>query len=861
MRADSDDIFWRFFDGSLRMIKACVLALSAILLVACGSNGSSYQPPAPQPGVSLSYPSAAQVFVVGTAITPITPAITGTLTSFTVSPALPAGLSVDSNKGTLSGTPTVVAATGSYTIRATGPGGAATSASLSITVNDVPPSNIAYSASSFTFSATLEGEIPSPTAKGGAVVSWSINPMLPAGLEFSTTDASISGTPSAPSASTAYVVTAQNSGGQSTATVKIAVDGGPLLNLGHQRSLSIVRATASNVLSFDTFGTWILWNYAGRSIIAEGSSDCLLQTNSCALPLADMAGSTAVVATVQGLEVHSTSDGHTLAKLNVRSGAWWRVATDGSYIAAGSRVGLCVWSPSGQLLFSRAGDYSGSVGFAAPGQVLIGAGPAGASVVESIAVPGGTATTSAQFNGQFRSWFADGSRFIATADTTVLVYSNGGVQQGVIASALPADVGATVVGQGNWVWIDSNGTSTLYPATGTNPAPVATYDFTVLTELPNASSVVVAVTGASTISVLDLSGSAPVKTDYTLPSGLTPAAVVGPAAAVSASQWLFATTYGTLLDSASLAGTPRSFGVGEILSMAGGTNHFAMATASGTILYFNAATLAQEGTIAFPASKVLLSADGALLAAMGNGNGFGVFDIRIYSLPAGALLYTWPYNYTVTAGGEFPQDIALSSSGAVLGQSLVAGSNGSVAVSSPTGGATIFSNTFPIDSGTPALRISPDGTLLAWSLSGDSPATGTNLLQNGVLVTAFQGAPVGWLDNSRLVVNTFKNGYLAESEYSGCSIYGPTGSLTGGSCAIPFTVEFQPVTNDSIYVPQTNQIISVSTGNIDWISGNHLGETDLQRPEGVVVGPANAGAVAGSRVVFVSGTSLVAQPY
>jgi hypothetical protein len=55
------------------------------------------------------------------------------LVSYVVSPALPAGLTLNSSTGVISGTPTTLTATSNYTITATNTGGS-TPASLSITV-------------------------------------------------------------------------------------------------------------------------------------------------------------------------------------------------------------------------------------------------------------------------------------------------------------------------------------------------------------------------------------------------------------------------------------------------------------------------------------------------------------------------------------------------------------------------------------------------------------------------------------------------------------------------------------------------------------------------------------------------------
>ena len=59
-------------------------------------------------------------------MTAITPTVTGTVTSYSVSPALPAGLSLNASNGQISGTPTVSAAPATYTVTATNSGGSTT---------------------------------------------------------------------------------------------------------------------------------------------------------------------------------------------------------------------------------------------------------------------------------------------------------------------------------------------------------------------------------------------------------------------------------------------------------------------------------------------------------------------------------------------------------------------------------------------------------------------------------------------------------------------------------------------------------------------------------------------------------------
>jgi hypothetical protein len=855
-----DELARRSRSQGQRAATIVVFALATVLLASCGGGGSSSSSQTPPPAASLNYPSSPQVCVVGTAIASIKPTITGTLSNFSVSPALPAGLVLDASTGIISGTPTAVAAKASYTISAVRSNGASVIASVSITVNAVAPSSLSYGASAFTFTASVAGRTLTPNASGGSVVSWSVSPALPAGLAFSTTDGSIAGTPTAASASTVYVVTAANSGGQSTVNLTIEVDAGVLLELGHEDNIALVRFSGSRILSQDARGHWVLWDYAAAAIIAKGDSN---YPPSCCTPgvFADLAGSSAVIKTQSGFEVYSSSNGQVLATI-IASVSWWMLASDGSYISAGSQAGLFAWSPSGQLLFSRSGDYSKAIAFSAPGQVRVATGPAGQSVVETVSVPSGTASTSPAFNGQFSSWFVDGGRFLTIAGTTALVYSLNAVQQAAVS--LPT--GAMATGQGNWVWTYPNMGATLKVyAVGASSTPAASYTLGA-SDVPFASATTIGVIQYGTgLSVIDLSGAAPSRADYTTSITHYPQPGVATYAAVSASQWVVGNQAGVLLDGASLAGTPRYFGFGQAWSIAGSTGHIAIATASGSILYFDANTLVQEGTIPFSCSRVLLSSDGSVLAAAGDvldAQYSNDWSLKVYSLPSGTLLHIWAYG---VSGGVFPQGISLSGSGTVLGQVLFTTSGGNVPsfytqqANASTGGSPIFSDTFnsnAVQNMPPPIRLSPDGSLIATSTWGDphaatppgGPGIGTNIRQNGTLVTAVSGWPVGWIDTGRLLVSTYTTDQrLITGVYAGCTIYDPSGHSVG-SCALPEVLRFQTVTSDSLYAADLNSIVSVSTGAVIWTSGNSQA---LSR----------VGALAGTRVVFVSGARVLAQTY
>ena len=96
---------------------------------------------------------------------------------------------------------------------------------IRVTIVELAPS---ISISTNTLVATVGTAIQPITisSSGGDVVSYSIDPTLPAGLSFSTATGTISGTPLETAGLTTYTITATNVTGVDTATIAIAVNGG-----------------------------------------------------------------------------------------------------------------------------------------------------------------------------------------------------------------------------------------------------------------------------------------------------------------------------------------------------------------------------------------------------------------------------------------------------------------------------------------------------------------------------------------------------------------------------------------------------------------------------------------------------------
>ncbi len=170
---------------------------------------------------TLSY-TTPNVYTVGNTITALNPTATGgPISSYSISPGLPAGLTFNTTTGVISGTPSAVSTTTSYVVTGTNATGTVT-ATVVITVNVAPPASLSY-ISPNVYTKTITITPLNPSATGGPISSYSISPGLPAGLTFNTTTGVISGTPSAVSSQTSYVVTGTNASGTVTATVVITV--------------------------------------------------------------------------------------------------------------------------------------------------------------------------------------------------------------------------------------------------------------------------------------------------------------------------------------------------------------------------------------------------------------------------------------------------------------------------------------------------------------------------------------------------------------------------------------------------------------------------------------------------------------
>ncbi|MHB1090916.1 MAG: putative Ig domain-containing protein, partial [Ilumatobacteraceae bacterium] len=184
---------------------------------------------------SISPASQTVSVTVGTAITPTTAytatEITGTK-SFSITPSLPAGLTMSSTTGVISGTPTVSLSATTYTVTASD-GSTSATATVSITVSDASATVVSVTPSSQSISGKV-GTAIAPTvaltvSQMTGTKSFSITPPLAAGITLNATTGVISGTPSVAASSKIHVITVSNGSSYGISTVILAINAVPTL--------------------------------------------------------------------------------------------------------------------------------------------------------------------------------------------------------------------------------------------------------------------------------------------------------------------------------------------------------------------------------------------------------------------------------------------------------------------------------------------------------------------------------------------------------------------------------------------------------------------------------------------------------
>ena len=234
-----------------------------------------------------------QTYEVGKAIEPVTlPAAAGGTppVTYSISPALPAGLTFDAETRTISGTPTAVTAATEYTYVVTDGAGASASQPLfKITVQAAPLVELAE-AYTYEVGKAIEPITLPPVTGGTGSLTYSISPALPAGLVFDPATRTISGTPTAGAAVAVYnyVVTDEAGASASQPLFSIEVQAAPPIELAEAYTYEVGWAIEPLVLPLVTGGTGDLTYSISPALPAGLTYDAATRTVS-GTPMAEAA--------------------------------------------------------------------------------------------------------------------------------------------------------------------------------------------------------------------------------------------------------------------------------------------------------------------------------------------------------------------------------------------------------------------------------------------------------------------------------------------------------------------------------------------------------------------------------------------
>ncbi|WP_244422316.1 putative Ig domain-containing protein [Bradyrhizobium sp. ORS 285] len=181
-----------------------------------------------------------------TNFTPVTGGGGTTSLTYSVSPSLPAGLSLSSSTGAITGTPTATSGATTYTITVTDANNATASNTFSLTVNSAVTATISVTSATVTVNTAITPFIPIAGGGGTSPLSYAISPGLPSGLSFNTATGQVTGTPTVTSTTTTYTVTVTDANnGTASNTFQVTVNG----------PLSATQAIASKSLTQNTAAT------------------------------------------------------------------------------------------------------------------------------------------------------------------------------------------------------------------------------------------------------------------------------------------------------------------------------------------------------------------------------------------------------------------------------------------------------------------------------------------------------------------------------------------------------------------------------------------------------------------------------
>ncbi|XXT23625.1 hypothetical protein WME94_18980 [Sorangium sp. So ce429] len=613
------------------------------------------------------------------------------------------------------------------------------------------------------------------------------------------------------------------------------------LDLGHTGPLRQIFVSGDRVVSWDQ-DRWILWDTATRSAIVDGHAPGGVE----------LRGDLLLVHTdpQHAFELRNAADGSLLAAISAEYGGV-ALATDGSYAFTVSGGNITVLSRTGDEVLSITLERGGHI-HVAPDAVYVATQYGAESSVQVIPIDGSPPHITPGFAGTLHGWSQDGERFLTTTGNTVRVYSKTGVQESIVNLPEFYELGAI----GDYLWTrrtDSPHTPLQIYRIGGGNVPVAQYaaDHSA-TFVPTERALGVIQRASPKLTIIDLGGSEVTATEHE-------AAVIHDPSVMHLDgrlRWAIGGWQGLIEQKGTVADPDATGTLGCGASNLGGSpsGQVAIATARGTILLYDTANLDAGPTTSIPlrSARVQLSADGRVLAARATESHPYDDDaaLRIFSLPDGADVASFPSEVTLLG-------FSLSSSGTTLGRtyyrSPTTGSDERI-VSDVSGETVIYRDTGP----QPTPVISPNGH--HFLLTDEATAAGCGFTQfyaDGVLVNAVPGCAIGWLDDTRALVQSYYyNVMTSRWTYQASTIY----DEVGNPIATPPLPRFALATRDHAAIGDglVYGIVPVSPTAIHALYEHAI--YDVETGATLATLP-KASVLAGSSVVYACGNAICAAPY
>eukprot|EP00927_Polykrikos_kofoidii_P078364 TRINITY_DN75197_c0_g1_i1.p1 TRINITY_DN75197_c0_g1~~TRINITY_DN75197_c0_g1_i1.p1 ORF type:complete len:1133 (-),score=231.80 TRINITY_DN75197_c0_g1_i1:260-3658(-) len=226
--------------GSISGVPTKVSAPCSLTIKAVNQEGSTETSfgfgiirPAPS---NLAFPALKSTYQVHEEMA-IQPTVDGEVSTFSVAPPLPIGMSMNVHTGVISGKPVTIAAAATFVVTATNETGAVAT-SITFRCELLPPESLHYPQIDDHYMVGEQVEIR-PAVVGGAT-KWTVEPALPAGMNLDQVTGLISGVPKEASEEEPYVVTASNEAGGTSSVITFAILVAPPQGLSYPRNSNVL---------------------------------------------------------------------------------------------------------------------------------------------------------------------------------------------------------------------------------------------------------------------------------------------------------------------------------------------------------------------------------------------------------------------------------------------------------------------------------------------------------------------------------------------------------------------------------------------------------------------------------------------